>query len=496
MGRERLIFMSYHLVRPTCKGLTKAIGFLVGVAFVLSMTPPVYAQSQSGRTIDEPFRLTMDQQPAGKRALFDGGGWLRTSYWGMDDNVDRNRDDGISDDGKHGLRRQQLRLWGDATLDGAHHVYARGLLDYYDWNHGTSYRSDDNYWDEAVLERGWYKFRWSALPQVTPGDFDWSAQIGRQYVEFGTGLALSLPLDAVVGRGYYNDWEVTGMMAKSIASTRNYDHFVPGNDREHRCFWGTELRYNRWKDQRPFVYFYKQNDQDGGLVREYVPGDPNTLQSFGYDSSYVGMGSRGRFFHRDLEYTGELVLEQGKSYARGVGDREDIKAWAFDTELRYISPGSHRSQLVAEYLLTSGDGDRYGSPNSSAGGNQAGTDDRGFSAWGYRNTGICLAPLMSNLGMVRLGAATYPFCETGRLNRLQLGTDFFLYHKQDGRGAMSDSVSSERDSFIGHEVDFYLNWRLTSDLAWALYYGFFEPGEAMVDGGLRQTLYTGLTLNF
>ena len=35
--------------------------------------------------------------------------------------------------------------------------------------------------------------------------------LGRQYVEFGTGLALSIPLDAIQARGYYGNWQFTGM---------------------------------------------------------------------------------------------------------------------------------------------------------------------------------------------------------------------------------------------------------------------------------------------
>ncbi len=463
---------------------------------------------QRTRSIDEPWRLELDQLPMEKRSLFDWGGWFRFSYWDSDDNVDRDGD-GLKDydpdspsDGRHMLRRYQLRLWGFLTLDDAHNFYVRGLNDYYDWNTHTSYRGDDHYWDEAQLERGWYHFRYSKVPNVSPGDFDFSAQIGRQYVEMGTGLALSYPLDAVLLRGYYKDWQLTGLLAQSISSSYNIDRSFPGDSKECRTYWGGELQYNGWKDHRPFAYFFAQNDHDAGAIRLVDPADITSAQSFGYDSYYTGFGSRGRFFHKDVQYTTEVVFEGGDSYAQGplntplVGRREEIKAWAFDTELRYLSPGDNRTQLIAEYLLTSGDGDRAGSPVNTVGGNRAGTDDKSFSAWGYRNTGISLAPLMSNLGMVRLGASTYPLTNSKTFEAMQVGTDLFLFHKQDSTGAMSDGLSTDHSSWVGSELDLFINWRLTSDLAWSIYYGMFEPGDAFTDGHQRQVFFTAVTLNF
>jgi len=492
------------MVHPRRRGklCLSAVWIILGVwGWVILDGSVVWGQGgQRRRTLDEPFRLALDEQPQAKRDLFDWGGWFRFSYWGADDNVDRDGDG--FDDGRHMLRRYQLRLWGFLTVDQAHHVYVRGLNDYYDWNHGTSYRNDDHYWDEARLERGWYYFRYSQLPEAAPSDFDFAAQIGRQYVELGTGLALSIPLDAVMLHGYWRDWELTGLLGLSVPSTHNVDRSVPGNSKESRRWWGTELRYHGWRDHEPFVYFFRQEDQDAGMIRLVDPTDIQTAQSFGYDSSYVGMGSRGRFFFRDVEYTAEVVLEQGESYDSGpggasmVGRREDIEAWAFDTELRYISPKAHRSQVVVEYLLTSGDGDRTASPTNTVGGNLAGTRDESFVGWGYRNTGIGLAPSMSNLGMVRLGLSTYPLYAERIFENLQVGTDLFLFHKQDSRGAMSDSVSTDNSSWVGSEIDLFLNWRLTSDLAWSLYYGYFEPGDAFATGHQRQLWFTAVTLNF
>ena len=190
--------------------------------------------------------------------------------------------------------------------------------------------------------------------------------------------------------GNWRGWELSGLLGLSVTDLSIIDRSVPDNSEESRRYWGVELRYHRWPDHEPFAYFFRQDDQDAGSER--------LGQTFGYDSSYVGVGARGRLFHRDLQYSCEAVLETGDSYASGmVGQREEIDAWAFDSEIRYVIPDEHRSEVLVEYMLTSGDGDRQFSPTNTVGGNQAGTKDESFVGWGYRNTGLVLAPRLSNL---------------------------------------------------------------------------------------------------
>jgi len=434
----------------------------------------------------------MDEEvPTAKRALFDWGGWLRGNYWSVDDRVDRDFDG--SDDGRHAYRQQQLRLWGHFNLDQVHQFYGRMRLDYIDWNHGSSYDRNDSDWEGPDLERGWYDFRLSRYQLAygqSPGDFDLAVRLGRQYVQLGTGLALSVPLDAVVASTYYQDWQMTGMMALSIPSTDNIDRSVPGDSKESRRYWAVQLNYHAWRDHEPFVYFFSQEDKDAGIIRDD--------QTFGYDSMYAGIGSRGRFFHRDLQYTGEFVVECGKSYADALNEshRQNIHAWAFDTEIRYVIPDEHDSQLSVEYLLASGDSDRIASPTNTVGGNLPHSKDTSFVGWGYRNTGLSLAPRMSNLGMVRLGASTFPANQISFFREMQVGTNFYLYHKQQAAGAASDSLSTKDKHYLGSEIDIYVNWRITPDLAWALRYGIFLPGDAFSRQSHRELFFTALTFNF
>jgi len=454
-----------------------SVWFLAGLALMGPLTMPANAQSadqtQRERILDEPFRLNMDDQtPAEKRVLFDWGGYFRSTFWAADENVDRDGD-GL-DDGYRALRRQQLRVWGLLDLDQVHRVYARGKLDYLDWNSGSSVDHNDSDWEGADLDRGWYEFRLSRYQQAygePVGQHDLAVKLGRQYVEFGTGLALSLPLDAALVSLYSGHWQLTGLGGVSLHSAHNIDRSFPGDTNEERTFYGLQVRYNAWPDHKPFAYFFGQEDDDFGTVRQG--------QTYGYDSHYLGVGSRGQLGLPNLQYTVEGVLESGRSHAFGAPARkESIEAWAFDTELRYLFMDTKRSELTAEYLLASGDGDRDASPTNTIGGNRPRTDDTSFVAWGFRDTGLALAAVPTNLGMLRLGASTFPARQQRCFEHLKVGASYYFYHKQQAGGALSDNLSLDEACYAGSEMDLYLQWRFTSDLAWTARYGLFWPGAA------------------
>jgi len=452
-----------------------------------SQTPEL----QQFRILDEPFRLALDEQPASKQALFDYGGWFRSSYFVTDENNDRDFDG--HNDGTRAFRQQQSRFWSSLTLHQTHQFYVRLKTDYIDWNGDTSYDGRNSDLLGPNLERFWYNFRLSKAQWVTgytPGDFDLDFKIGRDYVELGNGLSLSSPLDAAMLTTYYKDIRVLTFGALSIPSSNNIDSSVPDNPNESRRFGGVQFNFDHWSEQQPFMYYYIQEDQDYGMVRDF--------QSYGYDSQYLGLGSRGRFFHRDLQYGCELVSEFGKSHAWTDDEPapQTIQAWAFDTELRYLIPDQAKSQLSAEYIFASGDGDRTYSPTNTIGGNAPHTKDTSFNAWGYRNTGLVLAPEISNIHIIRVGAATFPLYQVAQCDKLRVGTDVFCYHKQHSDGAMSDGLSYLQEGYVGSEWDVYFDWRLTSDLSLTLRYGYFLPGDAFASDHDRQLVFTGVTLNF
>jgi hypothetical protein len=221
------------------------------------------------------------------------------------------------------------------------------------------------------------------------------------------------------------------------------------------------------------------------------------------------MGSTGTLGDR-LAYGAEFVLEGGRGLSNSfelvdTGDgsvapaplrqRNDwIRALAFDFKLDYLLPDPGKTRLSAELVVASGDHDRQSTSNTF-GGNRPGTDDHAFNAFGLLNTGLAFAPPVSNLLAVRLGASTFPLPQGDPWERLQLGTDLFLFAKL-ARAAPIDEPTSD-DRYLGFEPDIFMNWQITNDVTLAARYGIFIPGSAITgDDRPRQVFFLGVTYAF
>jgi hypothetical protein len=123
----------------------------------------------------------------------------------------------------------------------------------------------------------------------------------------------------------------------------------------------------------------------------------------------------------------------------------------------------------------SGDKDRLDAANTF-GGNRTGTDDHSFNTLGYVDTGLALAPNLSNLIVARLGGSTFPFPGRGGLGRLRAGAAGLLFFKIDSDAALN--IPSKDDTFLGGEIDVFADWRIASDVSMNVRYGVFLPGEA------------------
>jgi hypothetical protein len=151
-----------------------------------------------------------------------------------------------------------------------------------------------------------------------------------------------------------------------------------------------------------------------------------------------------------------------------------------------------------EYIWGSGDRDRTLSSVATVGGNRSHTTDHAFNAFGFRDTGIAFSPRISNVHIYSLGATCRPLEDLAMFEQMEVGTKVFFYHKSRAAGPISDTTAINDDAWLGWEWDIFCNWRLTSDLAWTVRYGAFQPGSAY-DGGdksCRQFLYTGVVLSF
>lgn len=451
----------------------------------LAQAPRSFINQQ--RQIEEEIRQHLDEKaPLTQRTEAEWGGFYNFFLFINDDGINSSRT----------YRRNDLRLWGRVGLhEGAHEFYARGLLTYEDYNTGDAPDGNDDDWWGPNLERGYYQFDlrnalWAYGRQRV--DYNLKVKVGRDYTEWGTGYAIALPLDQVTLTGEFANFEVTGLIGKTPNSLPNIDTTRPLYDNSDRCFGGVQVRYLGFENHRPFFYWMKQNDK-ANESRFYHP-FPD-FQDFSYDSEYFGFGSEGQLI-KDLRYSTEWVIENGKSYGDRMFYRQnDIHAWAFDILLEYLPKWKLTPRFLFEYMFASGDPDRFGSPTNAIGGNTKG-DDKSFVGFGYRDTGLAFAPRLSNINIWRLGASFYPFEEVQALEKLELGTDWFLYAKNHSEGAVSDPLAGNASSYLGWEMDYFANWRLTSDLAVTARLGAFFPGQAFEDKTCRTFFLTGVTWSF
>lgn len=448
----------------------------------VGQTSDAFLQQQ--RAIEERNRQLYDRTlPVSQKFQLDWGGWFDWFTFLYDDGVNSSRTQ----------RSYDLRLWAGLTADrGIHTGYARMRLGWVDWNHGDDYNGNE---DDVVgpnLERGWYEVD-IAKALKTYGSVNLpmtlKAKVGRDFVQAGTGYAISLPLDHVQVLSEFLNFETRFVAGKTPASTLNIDRSFPVSDQSGRNFWIIEERYRGLQNHEPFFYYAINSDH----TRE----EPlDLLQNYDYDSHYIGWGSTGNFT-RSLRYSTEWVLERGHDYGdRRFLHRDQIKAWAFDQEIEYLFQHRTKPRASLEYMFASGDADRLDSPTNAEGGNRRDHLDKSFIGFGFRDTGLSFAPRLSNVHVWRAGGSFQPLAETRVGDGLELGTNYFLYYKHKADAAVSDPLADEQSGYLGWEMDYFANYRMTSDLSLTVRFGTFFPGAAFSDETTRTFLLTGITWSF
>ncbi|MCD4699487.1 MAG: alginate export family protein [Phycisphaerae bacterium] len=474
--------MDKEQLRRGC--ILSAVIVVVFLACTVSAQLPI---EEGRRVYDEQLRVELDRQQSAARQMgLDAGGWFSFAFFDYEDAAARK---------ERTLRQYELRLWANYTVSGVHTFYFRGKMGYDDWNSGDNpdNNSSDDF-NKPDIERAWYRFDYDRLVsnqtgQVGPAGF--TIQVGRDFYDIGSGLVLAMPLDAVKLTGRVGDWTVDGLLGQTIVhDTANIDNSASVSNHMDRCFYGIEVKYSGFDRHEPYAYYLWTNDHTE--VRGHVDN-----QEYSYDSRYFGMGSRGSIEPiPNLRYETEIVFQSGRSFPEGVNSQEKIDAMAIDVMLEYLFPVKRHPRVAFEYLWGSGDSDRRVSSTSTIGGNQPGTRDRAFGAFGYRDTGLAFAPAMANLHIFQLDCSVIPLEDIELFRKMEVGTKAFFYTKDARGGAISDTQGAGSSSWVGWEWDTYVNWRLTSDVSLTVRYGLFFPGAAFQNEHSRHFFYTGLTYSF
>ena len=463
---------------------------LLAASETLAQTSPQRRVARTARLADPAERQRIDPSLGlGERSLLDVGGSVSLSLVNLTDPRENSRR----------LFQPEVSVYARAIVDGAHTFFGRARLQYRAYSEGDSFDERGDRFTEPWVDRYWYEFdarRNAAANEGRTIDSNVNVRVGRQFIDWGAGLALSENLYAARVVGEVGAWSIEGLagVTPGDESVIDFDASRRDFDRDtRRGFFGGRVTYTT-ADQKAFyaygLHMPDFNDSDAPRLA------PVGATNFDYEATYFGVGASGSFSPA-LLYMGEFVYQIGQSQSDpllGLQTSEDIRAFAARGMLTYLLGGELNARLELEALFASGDDDRRVSTDT-VGGNLSGTDDTAFNSLGFVNTGLAGAPSFSNLMVYRLGASMFPLAEEVPFDRLQVGIDLLVLNKLDPDGAIDETTSADR--YLGFETDLFLNYRLTSDLAFTGRYGVFFPGTAIESSkDTRHFVFLGVTLNF
>jgi hypothetical protein len=417
--------------------------------------------------LEEERRKVLDQTIDTSQDLeYDFGGWLRAEFINFDD---------APYNDQRTLRFYDLRIWGSARVAEIHRFYARLLMQYTDFNQGDQYGRSHSYYDGPNLDQGFYEID---LAGAGIGLERLTARGGRQFFQVGRGIALNGTMDGLSVDGASKGWGFKAVGAITIGAMDDIDSSRPNSDDSHRLFCGLSVES---PDLGAYTHAYAYGLAQFDLNGRTPPGSGSF--EYGYDSQYWGIGARSQPL-TFLDLRGEIIFETGRSYpdpytvTGASAEPEPIQAFCLDLVAEAHPALPLGLRFSAEYLWGSGDRDRLSVTNTVYG-NEAGTADNGFLAFGYVNTGISLYPRPSNLHILRIGAASRPLASVAPwLETLDIAVDGFYYLKDKKTGAISDQRADLPESYVGMEFDLSVTWRPLSDVLASIRYGLFLPGDA------------------
>lgn len=482
--------------------------FLLLLATALLGTMPSSVDAQAvggfGRQQEVVNRLEMelqDQEMAYRQAMstaqsvterltLDFGASLRFGLASIDNAVGNSRT----------LRQYEANMYLVTKFDAGHTFFGNLRFLYNDWNTGDS--PDGDGWLYPYGNRYWYELDTRALnmhTMGTPGDLNFRVRVGRQFINWNSGLAFSNDMYAVQGTATWNQLAFTGLFGKTARSgLYDFDPTRPDYDSStDRIYWGVKLEAELAPEFSPFVSYLVQRDHndDETLNTFFGPVD------FKYDSEYLSFGASGTLGPQ-LTYTLEVVHETGNTLSSPFTPlgptpqtSDPIDAWAGVLNLSYAFRNDTNARIDMSLAAGSGDDDRFAAAGTIAG-NRPNTTDRSFNSLGYINTGLALAPQIANLMMLRVGGSTAIPIDARRPNALRVGADFFFFGKTDTDGPVT--VASTDDRWIGWEMDWKIDWRIMTDVNFNFRYGVFFPGDAMPTGldDVRHFVYGGISYAF
>ncbi len=399
-----------------------------------------------------------------------------------------------------GLLQPELGLYARATIDNVHSFFVRARFQYRDFVEGDSFDGEGDKWSQPFIDRYWYEIDLTRAFAGDQADPNHSARlrIGRQFVDWGAGLALSETLFSVRPVVTVGRWSFEGLagVTPTDESVVDFDSSRNRyNTHTERGFFGGRVAYRTPTNHELYAYYLRSQDYNDDPQHARATIVPGTFD-FEYNANYFGVGARGSI-GTALLYQAEFVYETGESQSdplRTDQREEDISAFAARAVLTYLFRDKNRTRLEGELLIASGDDDRLVATDT-VGGNLRGSDDTGFNSLGYVNTGLAFSPALSNIVSLRAGVSSFPLTDVNGFDQLQIGADLIISSKLDGDAPIDEPTDTS--SYLGTELDFSVNYAVTSDLSLTARYGVFFGGDTITsEGDVRHFVFFGVTLTF
>lgn len=480
--------------------LARTAALLAFAGATLAIDLPALAQQEQQRRLErairnagaaDDYRLRVDTRLAlTERAQFDAGGSYTFTALFLDDSTGNSRR----------LFQHDLQVYARGSIDGVHNAFVRLRFPYRDFSPGDSFDGRGDRWPGPFLDRYVYEFdlakAYAAYEGQTPEN-NLNIKVGRQFVAWAGSLALSDVLLSVRPTvTIQNVFTIEGLFGITPDTTVDFDASRSQfNTHTNRTYYGLKPTVATEDGREYYVYALKMADQNNDSLLAQPIGGVATA-NFDYEATYLGIGTAGAL-GASLLYQAEFVWERGHSMSdplAGAQVRSIVEAYAGKALLTYLFRDRNESRAQFEALFASGDQDRRNA-SDTANGNQPGTRDHGYNSLGFAYTGLAFAPSLSNIVSLRLGASTFPLKNNDDFGSLQIGIDGFLFRKFSN-GAINEPTRGD-DTFLGSEVDLFVNYRITSDLAVSARYGAFFPGEAISSTKqTRQFLIFSATLSF
>src|SRR5262249_26297542 len=144
---------------------------------------------------------------------------------------------------------------------------ARARFRYQDFSPGDSFDGRGDRWVEPFIDRYWYEFDLARQVAAYEGralDWDLNVRVGRQFVDWGAGLALSDQLYAMrptIAWGPH--WSIEGLAGITPGDESIIDFDISRADfdtKTKRGFFGGLLRYTFDGGQEVYAYGLRMED--------------------------------------------------------------------------------------------------------------------------------------------------------------------------------------------------------------------------------------------